>query len=235
MTVSENIVLTWNTAFLKFETNEFAFSTFSALTDIEFAIDKVFAFSRFSNPTKTSFDRRSSIVDFVAIEAEAHFETESVASTKTDRFDTIFSTCSEESIPNLLAILWVEIQFETTSTSVTSVRDDYVVNACEFTFSEVVVFDFAKVNVSKFLKHFSSFRTLNCKLSDAVRRVFEFYAFFVVSIYPFPVFVDICSVYNEHIFFVRVVVNDKVVNDTAFAVREAVVLSLTIDERRDVV
>lgn len=83
------------------------------------------------DPAETSFEGRGGIADIVAVEAEAYFEAERVASAETDGADAFGLTCFEDSVPDLLTVLGVEVDLEATSTGVARVGEDDLRTASE--------------------------------------------------------------------------------------------------------
>ena len=107
--VGDGVFRTGYAALLKLKAYELAGCALGTLAHVEVAVDEVLALGGLGYPSETGLDGRCGVVDFVAVEAEAHLEAERVARAETCGLDAELSTCLEYSVPYLFAELGVEV------------------------------------------------------------------------------------------------------------------------------
>ena len=180
---------------LQLEGAEFALHTLFLLLLQSGAVDEVLAVDKLRDPAQAGFDGRRRLVDVVAVEAESHLQTQRVACAEADRLDALGLASLEERLPDLEAILRVEIQLEAAGAGVARVGNDDVGAACELARLEAVVGDGVEVDFRQALQHLLRLRALHSQLGHVVRRVLQFSAdALVVLLAPGPVLVQIGSV-----------------------------------------
>ena len=171
----------------------------------------------------------------MAVEAVPFLQTQAVACTQTDRCQTEVFAYLEECIPDLLAMLLREIQLKSARTGIARIAKDDALHACEGPLAERIIRNRTQIGVGQQLQELSSLRTLHRQLAVAVAGVLQLHTEGVVLVDPSPVLVDITGIHDEQVFGGGVFVDDQVVHDTAFAVRETGVLCLACFEFADVV
>src|SRR5215213_2063902 len=148
------LVIACNTAVRYFEAHEFALNAFSFLIGQRLATGEV-AFIQLAYPAEVRFEQRGGLIDVVAIERHAGFESESVArgeSTRQHAGWCIRLSGFENLVPELLRAIRGRVNFVTVFAGVTSARDDSV-DAVHTSVLEVVILDFTERHVSQLLKN----------------------------------------------------------------------------------
>ena len=209
------------------EGDELALDPFGLLLLDECLAGEVLFGDELRDPAQASFERRSGVGDVVAIEAEAYFEAECVACAETDGADTFGLTSFEDSVPDLLTILRVEVDLEATSTGVARVGKDDFGAASEGAYLEGVVRDGREVDIGQTLEYLLGERALDGELPDIVTAILKDGTSCVVRLAPRPVLLDVGCIDHEQVLLFFVVVDEEVVDDTALFVGEAGVLYVT--------
>ena len=116
--------MTRNTLLYQFEGTQLACYALFLLALQFGTVREVLAIHKLRDPTQASLNRRCCVVQVITIEAEAHFQTQGVAGTQANRFDAFGFAGFKDSIPNLLGIFYIEIEFKATCTCVACIGDD---------------------------------------------------------------------------------------------------------------
>ena len=136
-------------------------------------------------------------------------------------------------MPKFLGIFHVCIDFATTGSGISGCREDHFIDSCKRDLFEGIIFHIYHISRGQFLHSLQCQRTLNCKLTNIIRSIFQIgihvhTQFFRPFRTPSPVFFDICCIYNQQIFLCAETIYQKVIHDTTCFIRETAILHLTI-------
>ncbi|MPN15193.1 hypothetical protein SDC9_162522 [bioreactor metagenome] len=84
-------------------------------------IDEVFTLYKLGNPTQSRFNRRSRIINVIAVQTEAHLQTKRIAGTQSHGLDSKLLPRFKNSIPYSICMLGIEIEFKTTGTRIAGI------------------------------------------------------------------------------------------------------------------
>ena len=218
--------MTGNSTVHHFKTDQFTDSTFRFLLFKHRTIDKVLTFSKLGNPPQTGFNRRCRIIQIIAIQAEAHFQTKRIACTQANRLDAKFFTCLKHGIPNLHGSFGIEVKLKTSCTGIAGIGNNHIFLTGKLTMRKGVIRQFRQVYTRQFLQSKNGFRSLYGKLSHVVGSIFQFSTFGIVRNAPVPVFFYIRSIHYQQVFLRFIMINQQVIYNTAFFVRKTGILHL---------
>ena len=68
-------------------------------------VDEILSFGEFGNPAQAAFDGRCGVVDVVAVEAEAFFQTQRIAGPEADVLQPVLPAGLPERLPEFVAVL----------------------------------------------------------------------------------------------------------------------------------
>ena len=176
----------------------------------------------------------------MSVQTVPFLQTEAVTGTQTDGGETKGLTYLKQRIPDLQTFVSREIKLEATGTGVACIREDHTRYTGKTPLTERIVIDGLEVRIGEELQQLRRLRSLYGQLSVPLRSVLEFQIgireFLITDfVYPRPVFVDIAGVYDHEVFGGRVLVDDQVVHDTAFAVGHTGVLTFACRNDAEVV
>ena len=106
---------------------------------------------------------------------------------------------------------------------IVEIRDEVVIlDANHPLAGEDLTFDLELVEISgsKPLENNFRFRALNGKQADVVRDVLHFSTLGIVLRYPVPIFVNVRSIYNQHVSFFINAIHQQIINNSAIFIRE---------------
>ena len=235
--VGQLVTVTWNTPFNQLKAYQTTFGTLCFLFGVVFTVDKIFAIDKFGDPTQPGFDRGGGVVDIVAVEAEAHLQTQCVARTQTDIFQSHVSTRFPESGPQLVGVFVGYIDLAATCTGITGCRNNGILNAGHFGLDKGVVGEVLHIGFrAELLNNLHRQRTLNRQLGNLIRSVVKLFARgeterFALFAKVFPILVRVGSVDYQQKGFGIDAVNQNVIDNTSTTIRQAGVLYLAIVER----
>ena len=205
------------------------------------AVDEILALGEFRDPPQPGFERRRSVVDVVAVEAEALLQTQRIARAQTDILESELFAGLPERFPEFVAVFVGRVNLAAARSGIARDRKDGVA-ACDLHLFEGVVLHLLDRLVAHLLHDLHGQRSLHGELADFVRSVVKLPA--VARLHAeglslgadmLPVLVDIGGVDAEHVGFGVDAVNQDVVDDAPAAVGHAGVLHLAVEELRNVV
>ena len=205
------------------------------------AVDEILALGEFRDPPQPGFERRRSVVDVVAVEAEALFQTQGVARAETDVFQPELRAGLPEGFPEFVAVFVGDVDLAAARPGVTRDRKDGVAPGDGHLLKGIILHPFHRLG-THLLHDLHSQRSLHGQLADLVRGIVKLPA--VARLHAeglslgadmLPVLVDIGGVDAEHVGFGVDAVNQDVVDDAPAAVGHAGVLHLAVEELRNVV
>ena len=141
-----------NPAVNLFKTNQFTGNTFHFLFFQQRTVDKILTFHKLSNPAQSGFYRRSSIIQVITIQTEAHFQPKCITSSQTDRFNAVFLTSFKNRFPYTISNRRIEIKFETSRTGITRIGDYHILFTCKRSNFKCIIWNRSKINVRQLLQ-----------------------------------------------------------------------------------
>ena len=199
------------------------------------SVGELLAIHEFRDPTQTSLDRRGRIVEVIAIEAEAHLQTQCVTCAQTNRLDTLRLTCLEDRIPDGHSIFQMEIELKTSCSRITCIRNDYLLATRKLTSREGVIGNRREIHRCQTLQYLQRLRTLDSQLTCLGGSVLQLSAHRIVAVTPCPIFVDISGIDHQKVFLRLIVINQQVINNSSRLIGEAGILCLTQRQLRGII
>ena len=143
-------------------------------------------------------------------------------------------------MPKFFGIFHVRINLATTRSGISGRGEDHFINSCKRDLLESIIFHINHVSRGQFLHGLQCQRTLNGKLANIIRSVFQIgihvhSQFFCPFRTPSPVLIDIGRIYNQQIFLSAETIYQKVIHDTTRFIRETAILNLAIRESSHIV
>src|SRR5690606_27454005 len=88
-------------------------------------------------PTQASLDRRSCVIDVIAVKAEAHLQTEGIPRTQSDVFYSFLLSCVKERIPYARCLVAANIELESACAGIARIGDNDIVDTGKHALSEM--------------------------------------------------------------------------------------------------
>ena len=188
------------------------------------ATREVLPLDEFGNPPQPGLDGRGSVVQVIAVEAEAHLEAKRVARAQAYGLDAELGAGLEDGVPYPQRGLGPEVQLEAARARVSGVGDDDVRLPRQRAVGEVVVGDAGEVHGGQFLQRLQRAGALHGQLRHAVGGVLQLGALGVVGGAPRPVLVDVGGVHHQQVLLGLILVDQQVVHNAPLLVGQAGVL-----------
>ena len=160
-------------------------------------VDEVLTIHKLGNPAQPCLQRRGGITEVVSIQAESHLQAQGITRTKSDRTDTKLLPSLEDSLPNLVGIFRIEIEFKTSSTRIAGIGDNYIFTTSKRAMGEMVVRHSRKIDICQFLQGSQSLRALYGQLSRIITGILQLCPSLIVAYAPVPVLLYIGGIDHQ--------------------------------------